>query len=106
MKRNLADITKYLFRQKKKVLLKQYDISDQNYFVYYADGKFATNILREIENFDAENFIKITINTQTIPNEYFLVETISEKILIKFIKNKFPYDINDADVVELIGQIQ
>lgn len=106
MKRDLADITKKLFRQQKKVLLQPLDLSDSTYFIYYADGSFVSGILREIENYDAKDFIRVSINTQTIADTHYIIGTEAGKILIKFIRSELSYNMNETDVVEIIGQIQ
>lgn len=106
MKSELYDITKKLFRQKKKVLLKPLDLTNDTYFIYYTHGKLLSNIIPEIKNYEAKKFITVSVNTQTIPSNHFIVETDSDLIKIKFIKTEISYLLQDEDIVELIGQIQ
>lgn len=105
MKRDLADITKRLFRRTKKSLCEIVDLSDSIYFIYSVNGSLTTNILREIENFDAKPQLRVSINTQTITNDHYVVESDSNKVYIKFIKEKLSYTLGEEDVVEVIGQL-
>lgn len=106
MKRNLLDITKILSREPKRVLLEPYDLNDSNYFIFIAKNWRFAEMLAELPIRNSENRLTITINTQYISTADYIIEFVSEGLLIKFKKNNFAYNLDTDDYIEIIGDLE
>ncbi len=106
MKRSLLDITNVLSRNVHKVTLEPYNLEDSNYFIFIAKNwKFAES-LSEIPIRNSENRLMVTINTQYIATGDYITEVGSTGLLIKFKKNKFAYNLDSNDYIEIIGDLE
>jgi hypothetical protein len=106
MKRTLLDITNKISRNLSTVVLESYDLNDSDYFIFLArNWKFA-DMLREIPNRNPENRLTITINTQYISPTDYITQPSEYGLLIKFIKNKFAYNLDRYDYIEIIGDLE
>lgn len=106
MKRSLLNITQKISRKPVKTILIPKNLTDVNYFIYEAKGHRFVGLLREIEYRLEQDRIKVYINTQAISNRDFLIEEVSDGLLVKFIKSNFEYQLDDDDYIEIIGDIE
>lgn len=106
MKRTLLDITQKISRKPEKTVLIPKNMNDSLYWIFEATGWKLVDILREIELRETQDRIKVYINTQTISAKDFIVEMGSTGLLIKFIKNRFEYDLDMKDYIEIRGDIE
>lgn len=106
MKRTLLDITQKLFRKKISTSLTPKDLSDSTYWIFEAKGYRFVSILREVEFRIAQDRILVVINSQGISPRDFVVEEGSSGLLVKFIKSNFEYQLDDADYIEIHGDIE
>lgn len=106
MKRTLLDITQKLFRKKISTSLTPKDLSDSTYWIFEAKGYRFVSILREVEFRISQDRILVVINSQGISPRDFVVEEGSSGLLVKFIKSNFEYQLDDADYIEIHGDIE
>ena len=106
MKRSLLDITQKISRKPGKVVLTPKDLTNSTYWIYEATGWRFVDILREIEYRTTQDRLKIYINTQSISARDYIVEEGGNGLLIKFIKNRFEFILDDDDYIEIKGDIE
>lgn len=106
MKRSLLDITQKMFRKPGNTILIPKDLSDSNYWIFEATGWKFVDLLREIEYRSEQDRIRVYINTQNISAKDYIVETGNNGLLFKFIKNRFEYNLDDKDFIEVKGDIE
>ena len=106
MKRTLLDITQKISRNPNKVALTPKNLEDSNYWIFQAIGWKFVDLLREIEYRETQDRIRIYINTQSISAKDYIVERDGDGLIIKFIKNKFEYQLDEKDFIEIIGDIE
>jgi len=106
MKRSLADITQKLFRKPLMAVLIPKDLNNSNYWIYEATGYRLVSILREIELRKSQDRILVMVNTQGISPRDYIVEETGNGLLIKFIKDRFEFELDDNDYVEIHGDIE
>jgi hypothetical protein len=106
MKRSLLDITQKISRKVSRVVLNPKDLTDSTYFIFEATGWKFVDILREIEYRTTQDRIDIYINTQAISARDYIVEESGSGLLIKFIRNRFAYDLDTSDYIEIKGDIE
>jgi len=106
MKRSLADITQKLFRKPLMAVLIPKDLNHSDYWIYEATGYRLVSILREIELRESQDRILVMINTQGISPRDYIVEETGNGLLIKFIKDRFEFELDDNDYVEIHGDIE
>lgn len=106
MKRTLLDITQKISRSDKVAVLSPVDLNNAEYWIFIAKGWRFAEILREIEIRLLQDRITLMINTQVISNRDFIVESTSNGLLIKFIKTKFEYQLDEFDFIEIKGDIE
>ena len=106
MKRTLLDITNQISRDTSLTILSPYNLEDSTYSIWIAKGWRFRDILREVEYRKTQDRLRVLINTQHINSRDFLVETISDGILIKFIKSNFEYVLDTLDEIVITGDIE
>jgi len=106
MKRTLLDITQKLFRKKLSTTLAPINLDDNTYYIFQATGYRFVSVLREIELRKSQDRILVTINTQSISPRDYVVEESSNGLLFKFIKNKFEFELDSDDYIEIHGDIE
>lgn len=106
MKRSILDITQKISRKPEKAVLIPKNMNDSLYWIFEATGWKFVDILREIELRETQDRIKVYINTQTISAKDFIVEMGNAGLLIKFIKNRFEYNLDISDYIEIKGDIE
>ena len=106
MKRSLLDITQKISRNPSKVVLTAKDLSNSTYFIFEATGWRFVSILREIEYRTTQDRLEVFINTQGISPRDYVVEEGGTGLLIKFIKEKFQFNLDNMDYIEIIGDIE
>ena len=106
MKRSLADITQKLFRKPTMAVLIPKDLNHPTYWIYEAPKHRLVNILREIELRESQDRILVMVNTQGISPRDYIVEETGNGLLIKFIKDRFEFELDDNDYVEIHGDIE
>ena len=106
MKRSLADITQKLFRKPLMAVLIPKDLNHSDYWIYEATGYRLVSILREIELRESQDRILVMINTQGISPRDYIVEESGSGLLIKFIKDRFEFDLDNDDYIEIHGDIE
>ena len=106
MKRSLLDITKKISRNPGKTNLTPKDLSHTDYWIFEATGWRFVSILREIEYRTTQDRLKIYINTQSISPRDYIVEEGGSGLLIKFIKTNFEYNLDNADYIQIEGDIE
>ena len=106
MKRNLLDITQKMFRKPGNTILVPKDLNDTNYWIWEAKGWKFVDILREIEYRTEQDRLRIYINTQTISARDYIVEQGQTGLLIKFRKDRFEYQLDSQDFIEIKGDIE
>jgi len=106
MKRTLLDITQKISRNPSKVVLTAKDLSNSTYFIFEATGWRFVSILREIEYRTTQDRLEVFINTQGISPRDYVVEEGGTGLLIKFIKEKFQFNLDNMDYIEIIGDIE
>ncbi len=106
MKRSLADITQKLFRKPTMAVLIPKDLNHPDYWIFEATGHRLVSILREIELRESQDRLLVSINTQGItPRDYIIEEGVGG-LLIKFIKSNFEFELDNADYIEIHGDIE
>ena len=106
MKRTLLDITQKISRNPNKVALTPKNLEDSTYWIFQAIGWKFVDLLREIEYRETQDRIKLYINTQSISAKDYIVERDGDGLIIKFIKNKFEYQLVEKDYIEIKGDIE
>ena len=106
MKRSLLDITQKISRNPGKTNLIPKDLTNSTYWIFEATGWRFASILREIEYRTTQDRLKIYINTQSISAKDYIVEEGGNGLLIKFIKTNFEYNLDNADYIQIEGDIE
>ena len=106
MKRSLLDITQKISRNPDKTILTPKDLTNSTYWIFQATGWRFVSILREIEYRTTQDRLKIYINTQSISPRDYIVEEGGSGLLIKFIKTNFEYNLDNADYIQIEGDIE
>ena len=106
MKRSLLDITQKISRNPGKTILTPKDLNNSTYWIFEATGWRFVSILREIEYRTTQDRLKIYINTQSISPRDYIVEEGGSGLLIKFIKTNFEYNLDNADYIQIEGDIE
>ena len=106
MKRSLLDITQKMFRKPSNAILIPKNLSDSTYSIWEATGWKFVDILREIEYRKEQDRLRIYINTQNISATDYIVEQGNSGLLVKFIKNRFEYQLDSQDFIEIKGDIE
>jgi hypothetical protein len=106
MKRTLLDITQKLFRKRIMAVLTPKDLNHPDYWIYEAIGYRMVDILREIEFRETQDRLLVMINTQGISPRDYIFEAGSDGLLIKFIKSRFEFELDDDDYIEIHGDIE
>ena len=106
MKRSLLDITQKMFRKPGNAILIAKDLNDSNYWIFEAKGWKFVDILREIEYRKEQDRLRIYINTPNISATDYIVEQGNSGLLVKFIKNRFEYQLDSQDFIEIKGDIE
>lgn len=106
MKRSLLDITQKISRKVNKAILTPKDLEHPTYWIYQATNWRFVLILREIELRETQDRISVYINTQNINPMDYIVEDGVGGLLIKFIKSRFEYQLDEGDFIEIKGDIE
>jgi hypothetical protein len=106
MKRSLLDITQKISRNPSKAVLTAKDLNNSTYWIFEATGWRFVSILREIEYRTTQDRLEVFINTQGISPRDYVVEEGGTGLLIKFIKSKFQFNLDNTDYIEIIGDIE
>jgi hypothetical protein len=107
MKRSVLDITKKLYRSNNRIRLNAHDLGDINYYIFKKIGYTFPNVFYEmINNIDPKDSVRLTINNVYISNDDFILESDTNSITVKLIKNRISYLIDQEDVLILQGSIQ
>ena len=106
MKRTLLDITQKISRKPGKTNLTPKDLTNSTYWIFEATGWRFVSILREIEYRTTQDRLKIYINTQSISARDYIIEEAGNGLLIKFIKSRFEFDLDDDDYIQIEGDIE
>jgi len=106
MKRSLADITQKLFRKPTMAVLIPKDLNHPDYWIFEATGHRLVSILREIELRESQDRLLVSINTQGITPRDYIIEEGGGGLLIKFIKSNFEFELDNADYIEIHGDIE
>jgi hypothetical protein len=106
MKRSLLDITQKISRNPGKTNLTPKDLTNSIYWIFEAKGWRFVSILREIEYRTTQDRLQVYINTQTISGTDYIVEDGGNGLLVKFIKSRFEFTLDDDDYIEIKGDIE
>ena len=106
MKRTLLDMTQKMFRKPSRVVLTPIDLEDPTYWIFEATGWRFVSVLREIELRETQDRVSIYLNTQIISPRDFIIEDGTSGLLVKFIKNRFEFQIDLDDYIEINGDIE
>jgi hypothetical protein len=106
MKRSLLDITQKISRKPGKAVLTPKDLTNSTYWIYEATGWRFVSILREIEYRTTQDRLQVYINTQAISGTDYIVEEGGNGLLVKFIKSRFEFILDDDDYIEIKGDIE
>jgi hypothetical protein len=106
MKRNLLDITQKISRKPGKAVLTPKDLTNSIYWVYEATGWRFASILREIEYRTTQDRLQVYINTQAISGTDYIAEDGGNGLLVKFIKSRFEFTLDNDDYIEIKGDIE
>jgi len=106
MKRSLLDITQKINRKPGKAVLTPKDLTNSTYWIYEATGWRFVDILREIEYRTTQDRLQVYINTQAISGTDYEVEEGGNGLLVKFIKSRFEFILDDDDYIEIKGDIE
>ena len=106
MKRSLLDITQKISRKPGKAVLTPKDLTNSIYWIYQATGWRFVDILREIEYRTTQDRLQVYINTQAISARDYIVEEGGNGLLVKFIKSRFEFTLDDDDYIEIKGDIE
>ena len=106
MKRSLLDITQKISRNPGKTNLIPKDLTNSTYWIYEAKGWKFVDILRELQFRTTQDRLKIYVNTQSISARDYIIEEAGNRLLIKFIKSHFEFNLDDDDYVQIEGDIE
>ena len=106
MKRSLLDITQKISRNTGKAVLTPKDLTNSTYWIFEATGWRFVIILREIEYRTTQDRLQVYINTQSINGTDYIVEDGGNGLLVKFIKSRFEFILDDDDYIEIKGDIE
>ena len=106
MKRSLLDITQKISRNPGKTNLTPKDLTNSTYWIFEATGWRFVSILREIEYRTTHDRLQVYINTQAISGTDYIVEEGGNGLLVKFIKSRFEFTLDNADYIEIKGDIE
>jgi len=106
MKRSLLDITQKISRKPGKAVLIPKDLTNSTYWIFEATGWRFVDILREIQYRTTQDRLQVYINTQAISGTDYKVEEGGNGLLIKFIKSRFEFTLDDDDYIEIKGDIE
>jgi hypothetical protein len=106
MKRTLLNITQTISRNIGHAVLVATNLNDSTYWIYEATGWRFKSILREIEYRTEQDRIHLYINTQSISAKDYILEQGANGLLVKFIKNRFEYNLDSGDYIEIKGDIE
>ena len=106
MKRSLLDITQKISRKPGKAVLIPKDLTNSTYWIYEATGWRFVSILREIEYRTTQDRLHVYINTQAISGTDYIVEEGGNGLLVKFIKSRFEFTLDNDDYIEIKGDIE
>jgi hypothetical protein len=106
MKRTLLDITQKISRKLGDPELTPKDLNHPTYWIWEAKGWRFVDVLREIELRTTQNRLRVVINTQYISADDYIVEQGVDGLVFKFIKNRFEFDLDDDDYIEVTGDIE
>ena len=106
MKRSLLDITQKISRKPDKAVLTPKDLTNATHFIFEATGWRFVSILREIEYRTTQDRLQVYINTQAISGTDYIVEEGGNGLLVKFIKSRFEFILDDDDYIEIKGDIE
>jgi len=106
MKRSLLDITQKISRKPGKAVLTPKDLTNSTYWIFEATGWRFVDILIEIEYRTTQDRLQVYINTQAISGTDYIVEEGGSGLLVKFIKSRFEFTLDDDDYIEIKGDIE
>ena len=106
MKRSLLDITQKISRKPGKTNLIPKDLTNSTYWIYEATGWRFVDILREIQYRTTQDRLQVYINTQSISGTDYIVENGGNGLLVKFIRSRFEFILDDDDYIEIKGDIE
>ena len=106
MKRSLLDITQKISRNTGKAVLTPKDLTNSTHWIYEATGWKFVDILREIEYRTTQDRLEVYLNTQAISAKDYEVEEGGNGLLVKFIKSRFEFILDDDDYIEIKGDIE
>ena len=106
MKRSLLDITQKISRNSGKAVLTPKDLTNATYWIYEATGWRFVDILREIQYRTTQDRLQVYINTQSISGTDYIVENGGNGLLVKFIRSRFEFILDDDDYIEIKGDIE
>jgi hypothetical protein len=106
MKRTLLDITQKISRKFGDPELTPKDLNHPTYWIWEAKGWKFVDVLREVENRINQDRIRVIINTQYISARDYIVEQGQDGLIFKFIKNRFGFNLDDDDYIEVTGDIE
>jgi hypothetical protein len=106
MKRSLLDITQKISRNPGKAVLTPKDLTNSTYWIFEATGWRFVDILREIQYRTTQDRLQVYINTQAISGTDYIVEDGGNGLLVKFIKSRFEFILDDDDYIEIKGDIE
>ncbi len=106
MKRSLLDITQKISRKLGDPELTPKDLNHPTYWIWEAKGWKFVDVLREVENRINQDRIRVIINTQYISARDYIVEQGQDGLIFKFIKNRFGFNLDDDDYIEVTGDIE
>lgn len=106
MKRSLLDITQKMFRKPGNAILIPKTLGNYTYSIWEATGWRFVELLREIEYRSEQDRLKVYINTQNISATDYVVEQGDTGLLVKFIKSRFQYNLDEQDFIEIKGDIE
>ena len=106
MKRSLLDITQKISRNPGKTNLTPKDLTNSTYWIFEATGWRFVDILREIQYRTTQDRLQVYLNTQAISAIDYIVEEGGSGLLIKFIKSRFEFTLDNNDYIEIKGDIE
>ena len=106
MKRSLLDITQKISRNSGKAVLIPKDLTNSTYWIFEATGWRFVDILREIQYRTTQDRLQVYINTQSISGTDYIVENGGNGLLVKFIRSRFEFILDDDDYIEIKGDIE
>lgn len=106
MKRTLLDMTQKMFRKPGRAVLTPKDLEHPDYWIYEATGWRFVAVLREIEVRETQDRLMAYLNTQHISPTDYIVESGPSGLLFKFIKNRFEFQLDVDDYIEVKGDIE